>query len=61
MTLGRGTLISLALVLFVLPQMLVWGDKIIGAGKVKNRRLRIPPIFADDFEQVAARRHSEKS
>ena len=60
-TLGRGTLISLALVLFVLPQMLVWGDKIIGAGKVKNRRLRIPPIFADDFEQVAARRHSEKS
>lgn len=60
LTLGRGTLISLALVLFVLPQMLVWGDKFISATTARHRRLRLPPLFADDFEQVAARRHTKK-
>ena len=60
LTLGRGTLISLALVLFVLPQVLIWGDKFIAATTAKRRILRIPPIFADDFEAVAMQKRSGK-
>lgn len=59
-TLGRGTLISLALVLFVLPQILVWGDKFISRTTAKKRRLRIPPIFADDIESVAMAQREKK-
>ena len=37
LVLGRGTIISLLLVLFVLPQMLVWGDRLISRTTVKGR------------------------
>ena len=54
MNLGRGTFISLLLVLFVLPQILLWGDKLISGTRFgKKRALRVPGRFADDFESVA--------
>ena len=55
LVLGRGTIISLVLVLFVLPQMLVWGDRFISRTTVKGRRLRLHPLFDEDFEQIALR------
>ena len=58
--LGRGTFISLFLVLFVLPQLLLWGDGFIRVMRFgKNRRPRSGPVFKNDFEDVAARRRSE--
>lgn len=58
--LGRGTIISLLLVLFVLPQMLVWGDRFISRTTVKGRRLRLHPLFDEDFEQIALRDRARK-
>lgn len=52
LTLGRGTIISLALVLFVLPQTLVWGDGFIRKTTFKRRKKRLPPLFSKDFEDV---------
>ena len=57
--LGRGTFISLLLVVFVLPQLLLWGDKFIKKTTfAKKIHFRVPPIFEDDFEEVA-RKHTE--
>lgn len=56
--LGRGTFISLLLVMFVLPQLLLWGDKFIKKTTfAKKIHFRVPPIFEDDFEEVA-RKHT---
>ena len=60
LVLGRGTIISLLLVLFVLPQMLVWGDRFISRTTVKGRRLRLHPLFDEDFEQIALRDRARK-
>lgn len=60
LVLGRGTIISLVLVLFVLPQMLVWGDRFISRTTVKGRRLRLHPLFDEDFEQIALRDRARK-
>lgn len=58
--LGRGTFISLFLVLFVLPQLLLWGDGFIRVTRFgTNRRSRPGHIFKNDFEDIAARRRSE--
>lgn len=55
--LGRGTFISLVLVMFVLPQFLLWGDKFIMKTKItKNYHVRLPAGFREDFDSVA-RRH----
>ena len=55
--LGRGTFISLALVFFVLPQFLLWGDKFIMKTKItRNYHVRLPAGFREDFDSVA-RRH----
>lgn len=52
--LGRGTFVSLILVLFVLPQLLLWGDGFIRKTTfAKHIHFRVPPIFEDDFEDVA--------
>lgn len=52
--LGRGTFVSLLLVLFVLPQLLLWGDGFIRKTTFAKRiHFRVPPIFEDDFEDVA--------
>lgn len=52
--LGRGTFVSLLLVFFVLPQMLIWGDKFIMKTRfARKKRLRVPPRFDGDFEAVA--------
>ena len=52
--LGRGTFVSLILVLFVLPQLLLWGDGFIRKTTFAKRiHFRVPPIFEDDFEDVA--------
>lgn len=52
--LGRGTFVSLILVFFVLPQMLIWGDKFIMKTKFsRKKRLRVPTRFDGDFEAVA--------
>ena len=48
------------LVLFVLPQMLVWGDRLISRTTVKGRRLRLHPLFDEDFEQIALRDRARK-
>ena len=54
LALGRGTFISLLLVLFVLPQLLLWGDSFIRKTTFSKRiHFRVPPIFKDDFETVA--------
>lgn len=56
--LGRGTFISLLLVMFVLPQLLLWGDKFIKKTTFSKKiHFRVPPIFEDDFEEVA-RKHT---
>ncbi len=55
LVLGRGTIISLLLVLFVLPQVLVWGDRFISRTSLRKTRLRLPPLFAEDIEDVAVR------
>lgn len=55
LVLGRGTIISLLLVLFVLPQVLVWGDRFISRTTLRKTRLRLPPLFAEDIEDVAVR------
>ena len=56
--LGRGTFISLLLVMFVLPQLLLWGDKLITKTTIATKiHFRVPPIFEDDFEEVA-RKHT---
>lgn len=60
MNLGRGTFISLLLVLFVLPQVLLLGDKLISKTRFgKKRALRVPGRFKDDFESIA-RSHAER-
>ncbi len=41
----RNDNISAAGLLFVLPQMLVWGDRFISRTTVKGRRLRLHPLF----------------
>lgn len=59
--LGRGTFVSLLLVLFVLPQLLLWGDGFIRKTTFSNRiHFRVPPIFKDDFEEVARKRTADK-
>ena len=53
---------SLLLVLFVLPQMLIWGDKFIRKTRFSRKRhLRVPPRFAGDFEAVAREQKSQQS
>lgn len=53
-SIGRGTFISMLLVLFVLPQLLIWGDKFIRKTTISKKiRFTVPPIFKDDFEAVA--------
>ena len=60
--LGRGTFISLLLVVFVLPQLLLWGDKFIKKTTfAKVIHFRVPPIFEDDFDEVARKRTADKS
>ncbi len=50
---GRGTFVSLFLVLFVLPQLLLWGDGFIRKTTLaKKIHFRVPPIFKDDFEEI---------
>ena len=52
--LGRGTIISLVLVMFVLPQILLWGDRfIVNTTFAKRVRTRRSPIFENDFADVA--------
>ena len=52
--LGRGTAISLVLVMFVLPQVLIWGDKLIRKTKIaKKLKFIVPPRFEGDFEAAA--------
>lgn len=52
--LGRGTVISLVLVMFVLPQVLIWGDKLIHKTKIsKKLKFTVPPRFEGDFEAAA--------
>ena len=59
--LGRGTFVSLLLVLFVLPQLLLWGDGFIRKTTFSKRiHFRVPPIFEDDFEEVARKRTADK-
>ena len=59
--LGRGTFVSLLLVLFVLPQLLLWGDGFIRKTTFSKRiHFRVPPIFEDDFEEVARKRTANK-
>lgn len=54
--LGRGTAISLVLVLFVLPQVLIWGDKLIHKTKIARKlKFTVPPRFEGDFEAAALR------
>lgn len=50
--LGRGTFISLALVLFVLPQILLLGDKFIRKTTYRKPSLSVPTRFSDDFEAL---------
>ena len=52
LVLGRGTIISLLLVLLVLPQMLVWGDGFIMRTTLRRKR-RLRPLFSEDIEQIA--------
>lgn len=61
LVLGRGTIISLLLVLFVLPQILVWGDGFIMRTTLRNKR-RLHPLFSEDIEQIAQKQRgtSEK-
>lgn len=59
--LGRGTFISLLLVVFVLPQLLLWGDKFIKKTTFSSKiHFRVPPIFEDDFEEVARKHTADK-
>ena len=59
--LGRGTFVSLILVLFVLPQLLLWGDGFIRKTTFAKRiHFRVPPIFEDDFEDVARKHTADK-
>lgn len=59
--LGRGTAISLVLVLFVLPQVLIMGDKLIHKTKLARKlKFTVPPKFEGDFE-AAALREKERS
>ncbi|MDO4815921.1 MAG: MMPL family transporter [Bacillota bacterium] len=51
-SLGRGTLISLVLVLFVLPQVLLMGDKFIRKTTFKKLQFSVPTRFSDDFEAL---------
>ena len=49
------------LVLFVLPQILVWGDGFIMRTTLRNKR-RLRPLFSEDIEQIAQKQRgtSEK-
>ena len=53
--LGRGTFISLFLVLLVLPQILLWGDRFIAKTSFRNKHLRfsLPARYENDFESIA--------
>lgn len=56
LALGRGTAISLVLVLFVLPQILLWGDRFIDVTsfhKAERSIFRSQHIFDSDFEEFA--------
>lgn len=50
--LGRGTIISLVLVLFVLPQVLLMGDKFIRKTTYRKLKVNVPPRFSNDFEAM---------
>lgn len=53
-SLGRGTFLSLFLVLFVLPQILLWGDRFIVKSSWKPQNYGIRDRLAkNDFEAVA--------
>lgn len=58
LALGRGTVVSLILVLFVLPQILIWGDGFITKTtykKAKKSVFRVPALYDKDFEDFAKR------
>lgn len=60
--LGRGTVISLALVLLVLPQILLWGDKFIAKTSFRHKTvgLKIISHFEEnDFEALARKEASQ--
>ena len=50
--LGRGTLISLILVIFVLPQVLLLGDGFIRKTTYRPVKVGVPGRFSDDFESL---------
>ncbi len=50
MCIGRGTIISVLIVLFVLPQILLLGDRLIDKTTLKFKfGLKVPERFRDDF------------
>lgn len=53
--LGRGTFISLALVMLVLPQILLLGDRFIAktSFRQRERSFNVPAKFENDFESFA--------
>ena len=60
--LGRGTVISLALVLLVLPQILLWGDRFIAKTSFRHKTvgLKIISHFEEnDFEALARKEASQ--
>jgi len=64
LALGRGTVISLFLVLFVLPQILLWGDGIIIKTSFRREQenvFRVPALFDSDFEEFARREQARKN
>ena len=63
LALGRGTIISLILVLFVLPQILIWGDGFIMKTTYKKAEksiFRVPALYERDFEEFAKRETAKK-
>ncbi len=60
--LGRGTFISLLLVLFVLPQILLLGDKFIAKTTFKKQlSLSVPSRFENDFEALGRSAAAQKT
>ena len=63
LALGRGTVVSLILVLFVLPQILIWGDGFITKTtyrKAEKSIFRVPALYDRDFEDFAKREAQNK-
>lgn len=60
LALGRGTIISVLVVLLVLPQILLWGDKFILNTTFRKKERHMGSLYSSDFEEIARQNRSHR-